>query len=386
MSDKQSNGSGKGPLSGIRVLDFSMFMAGPYASRLLADGGAEVIKVEPPGGEFMRKSNPLRGAYSGFFGHLNCGKKCITLNLKDPRDLAVIHALMPSVDVVLENFRPGVTARLGIHYDDLSKLRSDLVYCSVSGYGQTGPAAQLPAYAPIIHAASGVDLSLTEYALGQDQPVPNRSTAADILAATHAFGAICAALVHRQRGGGGDYIDVSLMDTMYHMMGYEVQTAQIDNPPRPITFGPTKTRDGFIIIAPISQLNFEALARAAQHPEWLRDERFSTVQGRFVNWETMMAEVAKWAIQHDADACVEALSREGCPCTKYMTVAEAIAQPQAAHRGSLAEVEDGWGRYRVPDSPFKFTKAEVKARSWVAEIGQHDEEVRAELNLPEKSA
>ena len=148
MSDDQSNSTRKGPLSGIRVLDFSMLMAGPYASRLLADGGAEVIKVEPPGGEFMHKSNPLRGAYSGFFGHLNCRKKCITLDLKDPGDLAVIHALMPTVDVVLENFRPGVTARLGVHYDDLSELRSDLIYCSVSGYGQTGPAAQLPPMRP----------------------------------------------------------------------------------------------------------------------------------------------------------------------------------------------------------------------------------------------
>lgn len=191
--------------------------------------------------------------------------------------------------------------------------------------------------------------------------------------------------MHRQRGGG-DYIDVSLKDTMYHMMGYEVQTTQIDNPPRPITFRPTKTKDGFIIIAPISQLNFEALARAARHPEWLEDARFSTVLERANNWETIMAEVAKWAKEHDADDCVAVLSREGCPCTKYMTVAEAIAQPQDAHRGSLVEVEDGCGRYQVPNSPFKFAKAEVKARSWVAEIGQYDDAIRAELDLPEKSA
>jgi len=131
-------------------------------------------------------------------------------------------------------------------------------------------------------------------------------------------------------------------------------------------------------------LNFEAMARAAAHPEWLEDERFSTVQGRSNNWETMMAEVAKWAIEHTADACVEALTREGCPCTKYLTVAEAIAQPQAAHRGSLAEVEDGWGRYQVPDSPFKFAKAKVKARGWIAEIGQHNDDIRAEVGLPKK--
>ncbi len=383
MNDEtKANGSQtNGPLSGIRVLDFSIFMAGPYCTRLMADSGAEVIKVEPPEGDFMRKSNPLRGEHSGFFGHLNCGKKCITLNLKDPDDRAVIQAIMPSVDVVLENFRPGVAARLGLAHDDLAALRPGLIYCSVSGYGQTGPAAQLPAYAPIIHAASGFEMAQMDYDPRQDSPVPNRSTAADILAATHAFGAICAAIVRRQNSGEGDYIDVALMDTMQHMLAYEVQAAQIGELPKPAVFGPIKAKDGFIIATPLTQLNFEALTTGAGHPEWRDDARFATVSARINHWTELMAEVAAWAGEHTADGCIEALSAAGCPCTRYMTVAEAIAQPQVEHRGAMAEVEDGWGRYKVPNSPFKFANATVQARPWVGEQGQHNDEILAELGL-----
>lgn len=369
------------PLGGMRVLDFSMFMAGPYCSRLLADAGAEVIKVEPPEGDFMRKSSPMRGEHSGFFGHLNCGKKSLTLDLKDPKDRAVIDALMPTVDVVLENFRPGVTQRLGLSYDDLAALRPDLVYCSVSGYGQTGPAAHMPAYAPIVHAASGFDLAQMDYDPRQDRPIPNRSTTADILAATHAFGGICAALVHRQNGGGGDHVDVALMDIMHQMLGYEVQTAQMEVVRTPVIFEPIKTLDGFIVIAPISQLNFEALVKATGHIEWLADERISTPLGRSNNWAHLTNLVAAWAADKSADTCIEAILTAGCPCTKYHTVAESMATRQVAHRGSMIEIEDGSGRYLVPNAPFQFANATVQARPWVAEQGQHNDEILAELNL-----
>lgn len=381
----EADGAPDGPLSGVRVLDFSLYMAGPYCSRLLADVGAEVIKVEPPEGDYVRKSNPLRGEYSGFFGHLNCGKKCLTLDLKDAADMAVIHALMPSVDVILENFRPGVTRRLGLHYDDLAPLRPGLIYCSVSGYGQSGPAAQLPAYAPIVHAASGFDLAQMDYDPRQDRPTTNRSTAADILAATHAFGAICAALVRRGRDGDGEYIDVALMDVMHQMLGYEVQAAQIEDLPPAVVFGPIEARDGFIIVTPISQLNFEALAMGADHPEWKDDARFSTIPERVGHWDELMAEVADWAAGREADACIEALSKAGCPCARYLSVAQSMAQPQVAHRGSMAEVEDGWGRYLVPNSPFQFANAQVHARPWVAEQGQHNDEILTELGLDKPS-
>jgi formyl-CoA transferase len=371
----------KGPLNGIRVLDFSMFMAGPYCSRLLADAGAEVIKVEPPEGDYMRKSYPLRGQHSGFFGHLNCGKKCLTLDLKDAGGKAVIDALLPSVDVVLENFRPGVTKRLGIHYDDLAPTYPALVYCSISGYGQTGPAAQLPAFAPIVHAASGFDLAQVEYDTRQEQPLPNRSTTADILAATHGFGAICAAVVQRQNTGMGEHIDVALMDVMHQMLAYEVQAAQIGEVPQPLVFEPIKTQDGFIMIAAISQLNFLALAAATGHPEWQDDPRFGTIPERIKHWGILMGEVAAWAAGKDADSCILALSEAGCPATRYMTVAESIAQPQVAHRGSMIEIEDGSGRYQVPNSPFQFTNAHVQAKPWVAEQSQHNDEILAELGL-----
>ncbi|MDP6343109.1 MAG: CoA transferase, partial [Alphaproteobacteria bacterium] len=251
-----------GPLSGIRVLDFSMFMAGPYCTRLMADAGAEVIKIEPPDGDYLRGANPMRGPHSGFFAHMSCGKKSVKLDLKSAAGKAAIRRLMPTIDVVLENYRPGVMDRLELGYEALSALQPKLVFCSVSGYGQTGPDAKLPAYAPIIHAASGMDLALIEFERRLDRPIANRSTAADILAATHAFGAICAALVGRARTGKGERIDVALMDTMHHMLAYEVQAAQLENPPKPPVFEPIETRDGFIVVAPVSLLNFQSLARA----------------------------------------------------------------------------------------------------------------------------
>ncbi|MDP7546108.1 MAG: CoA transferase, partial [Alphaproteobacteria bacterium] len=203
--------------------------------------------------------------------------------------------------------------------------------------------------------------------------------------ATHAFGGICAALVRRQNNGpgedGGEYIDVALMDVMHQMLAYEVQAVQIENVPPPVVFEPVKTLDGFIMITPISQLNFEALALGAKHPEWKDDARFSTIAVRVRNWDALMANIAAWAADQEADACIKALSEAGCPCTRYLTVAQSIAQPQVAHRGSMIEVEDGWGRYQVPNSPFQFANAQVQARSWIAEQGQHNDEILTELGL-----
>ena len=173
-----------GPLNGIRVLDFSMFLAGPYCTRLMADLGAEIIKVEPPGGDFLRNAPPFRNGRSAYFAHMNCGKKSIVLDLKSKIGQRAILELIHTVDVVLENFRPGVMARLGLGYTTLSALRPELVYCSVSGYGQTGPSSQRPAFAPIIHAASGHDLIMMNYQGNVGQPPPTRSTIADILGAT----------------------------------------------------------------------------------------------------------------------------------------------------------------------------------------------------------
>src|SRR6202789_939460 len=193
---------------GLRVLDFSTTIAGPHCTRMLADMGAEVVKIEPAEGETMRTRPPLRSNFSSVFGQLNVGKKSLVLDLKSPQAVEVIRRLVKSADILVENFRPGVMRRLKLDYQSLQQLNPRLVYCSISGYGQTGPSAELPAYAPVIHAASGYDRAHLAYQPGRNRPDYCGIYHADVLTGVYAFGAISAALYQRQLSGRGQHIDV----------------------------------------------------------------------------------------------------------------------------------------------------------------------------------
>jgi len=221
-----------GPLQGIRVLDFTAMLAGPHCARLMADLGAEVIKIEGPEGDLIRARPPLRQGSSTYFGALNCGKKSVAIDLKADAAKTIIYELARKSDVVVENFRPGVMARLGFDHATLAKHNPRLVYCSISGYGQQGSGATRAAYAPIVHAASGYDAANLTYQAEQDTPASTGIFIADILAGAYAFGAIQAALVHRERTGQGQAIDVSLMDSMLNLMVFECQEAQFPSEQR----------------------------------------------------------------------------------------------------------------------------------------------------------
>ena len=177
---------------------------------MLADHGAEVIKIEPPGGETIRSAHPVVDGKSRYFAQLNAGKKCITLDLKSEEGKAAVQKLIVDSDVVLENFRPGVLDRLGLGYEILNEINPQIIYCAISGYGPVGPNSSRPAFAPIVHAHTGYDMTVFEYANVSDRPINNRSTAGDILASAHAFGAISAALYGREKSGQGERIDVTL--------------------------------------------------------------------------------------------------------------------------------------------------------------------------------
>ena len=382
MVTKTEDDGVAGPLDGIRVLDFSMFLAGPYCSRLMADMGAEIIKVEPPGGDFLRNAPPFREGQSAYFGHMNCGKKSIELDLKSDRGREVIRRLIPSVDVVLENFRPGVMGRLGLDYATLSALRPELVYCSVSGYGQTGPGSLRPAFAPIIHAASGYDLVMMKYQGDADEPPPTRSTVADILGATHALGAINAGLVQCLKTGRGQHIDVAMLDAMHNMMAYEYQAAQMEAPDRPIVFSPLRTVDGFVMVAPVSLANFRGLVAAAERPELLDDPRFAEPIARVKNWNLLLEEVETWSRTLTTEACEGAILAAGCPCTRYLQIEQSMAEPQIAARGAAVAVTGAGGEtYMVANCPAQFSGGEVGARPWVASLGQHTAEILTEVGL-----
>ena len=370
-----------GPLDGIRVLDFSMFLAGPYCTRLMADLGAEIIKVEPPGGDFLRNTPPYRNGQSAYFAHMNCGKKSIVLDLKSKKGRQAILKLIHTVDVVLENFRPGVMARLDLDYTTLSALRPELVYCAVSGYGQTGPGSQRPAFAPIIHAASGHDLIMMNYQGDATEPPPTRSTTADILGATHALGAINAALVQRLKTGRGQLIDVAMMDAMHNMLAYEYQAAQLEAPDRPIVFSPLRTLDGFVMVAPVSAANFTGLVEAAEQPELLQDPRFAEPSARVRNWDRLLTEIEDWSQALTTDACEAAILTAGCPCTRYLEIHESMSEPQIAARGAAIEIINHGETFLIANCPAQFGDGSVGAKPWIADLGQHTAEILEEIGL-----
>jgi CoA:oxalate CoA-transferase len=362
------------PLQGVKVVDLTMFLAGPYGTRLLADMGAEVIKVEPPGGDFMRRSVPFHNGKSRQFAHLNCGKKSIELDLKKPGNVDQVLALAKDADVVVENFRPGVAARLGVGYEQMRAVKPDIIFCSVTGYGQTGPGALRPSFAPIVHASSGFDLAQMSFDPALEKPLTNRNTTADILASTHAFGAITAALFYRERSGKGQHIDVTMIDAMHNMMTYEFQAAQLDDPEPTSVFRPLAASDGYIMIAATSDANFAGLANVTGHPEWLQDERFTIVANRNRNLAELMAMVEAWTSQHSGEDCERLLREAGCPCTRYYDIATSMADEQTTARRAVVDVEQDGAHFLVPNCPFTFSDGEIRTAGWSPDLGQHNQE------------
>jgi crotonobetainyl-CoA:carnitine CoA-transferase CaiB-like acyl-CoA transferase len=365
-------------LEALRVLDFTTTIAGPHCTRLLADLGARVVKIESPEGDLMRTRPPLRDGASSYFGQLNAGKKSLVLDLKKPAAGDIVRRLVQDTDVLVENFRPGVMQRLGLDYPALAAVHPPLIYCAISGYGQSGPSAGLPAYAPVIHAACGYDVAHLSYQEGRARPDNNGIFIADVLSGTYAFGAILAALHQRQRTGTGQLVDVSMLESMLTMTLAEIQRSQFPLPPpgRPM-FGPIETRDGFIMLAVASERTFADLARAAGREDWLVDPRFAAYADRRRNWHLLVEELEQWSRRLTTAECQVAFDGRGVPCSPYRTVEEALADPQLAHRQALGEVRDAAGVFRALNPPFRFSGAAAGVRPYAAALGEHGAEVLA---------
>jgi CoA:oxalate CoA-transferase len=358
-------------LDKLRVLDLTTTIAGPHCTRLLADLGAEVIKVEAPGGDIMRRAPPVRNGASSSFGQLNAGKKGVVLDLKTRPGIDILRRLARTADVLVENYRPGVMRRLGLDYEALRLLKPDLIYCAVSGYGQTGPSSELPAYAPAIHAASGYDVAHLDYQDGRERPDNCGIYIADVLAGTYAFGAITTALLVRERTGTGQMIDVSMLESMLALLLPEVQKAQFEVPPARPLYSPIATRDGYIMPAMGTERIFRGLAKAAGHEEWITDSRFALFDDRRNHWGALMDELEAWAKQHSTEECRAAFDANGVPCSPYRSVEQAMADPQIAHRGALAEVRDAGGSFKVMNPPFHMSASRVAAGERAPALGEH---------------
>jgi crotonobetainyl-CoA:carnitine CoA-transferase CaiB-like acyl-CoA transferase len=393
-----AEGEMTGSFAGLRVLDFSTTIAGPHCTRMLADLGAEVIKIETDEGETMRTRLPLRNGCSTAFGQLNIGKNSVVLDLKSPQGVEAVRRLVATSDVLVENFRPGVMKRLKLDYESIRALNPKLIYCSISGYGQSGPSAELPAYAPVIHAASGYEMAHLAYQPGRSRPDYCGIYHADVLTGVYAFGAIGAALYQRTATSQGQHIDVSMLESMLSLTLNEVQWSQFEvkATQRPM-FGPIETGDGYVMVAVASEKTFQSLMQVIGHPEWISDPRFAAYIDRRDNWASLMEGVEAWSRAVSTEQCLAALNASGVPSSAYRTVKEALADPQIAHRGALAVVEDGGGAFKVMNLPFRMSGSRVApaprmatlgehTRAYLKQIGLSDDEIAAFAQKPVKAA
>jgi CoA:oxalate CoA-transferase len=356
-------------LHDVTVLDFTRVLAGPYCTRLLADLGARVIKVEHPRGDDTRVApmqlDPGRPDQSTYFVRLNAGKRSVAIDLGHPGARGVVLDLVRASDVVIENFRPGVMARMGLDYAAATAVRPDVVYCSISGYGQTGPWRDRAAFAHVVHATSG----LMHLERGpDDSPRVLYLQAADVLAGTHAFGAIVAALVRRGRTGQGAYIDVSMLEALIGAEDLSFGSLLNDGPAyHGSRSGMLVQRvgDDWVALQVVGVLDlWPRLLELLERPDLATDPRFATPAARRQSWPELRPIIAEWLGRFtSADDALAALGRARIPCARVMWPAEVVATPHLAVRQAFPTVlHPAHGPVRVTASPYHMDGAPLTPR------------------------
>jgi crotonobetainyl-CoA:carnitine CoA-transferase CaiB-like acyl-CoA transferase len=376
------------PLDGVLVIDLSRVLAGPYCTMELADMGATVIKVEIPGsGDDTRAYGPpfLNGE-STYFMSVNRNKKSLTLNLKHARGKEILRQLLEKGDVLVENFRPGTLDGLGFGYDAVHALNPKLIYCSISGFGQTGPYAQRPGYDLIAQAEGGV-MSLT----GEPEAAPIKVglSFADITAGMNAFSGILLALLARQQTGEGQRIDVSLLDCQVSLLTYQAgiffatgkSPERLGNKHPSITpYETFEARDGHIIIACGNQGFWEKFCKLAGVEELLADDRFTTMKKRVENRAELTPLVAAAVRTRTRQEWYELLEREGIPCGLIKDVAEVCTDPQVLARDMVARLNHPTaGPISVNGIPIKLSATPGEVKDPPPLLGQHTDEILAEI-------
>ena len=384
--------SGRKPLEGIRVLDFSRVLAGPYCTALMADLGAEVIKVEPPAGDDYRHIGPFKDGESLLFQSVNRGKKSIVLDLKSEDGTAAARALAEECDVLVENFRPGVMERFGLGAEKLCAACPRLVYVSVSGFGQTGPNRMLPAYDVIIQAMSGLmDMTGAE----DGPPMMAGDAFADVAGGMFAaFGAMVA-LFDRKRSGRGQHVDLALYDSLVSMMPVAACRALMagETPKRSgskhalsAPFGTYSAADGSFTVAVLNDRMFARFAEAIGGPELAEDPRFLGDSLRRQNEPALAQHIERWAAARSAQNAVAILSEARIPAATLCSVPEAWGSTQAQARGLASVVEHPiLGTVTVPEQPVHFSAAPRGGRQSAPALGAHTQDILQQLRQNRES-
>ncbi|MFS0849569.1 CaiB/BaiF CoA transferase family protein [Novosphingobium panipatense] len=377
----------KGPLSGVRVIDFTRVLAGPAASLALADLGAEVFKIEPPGtGDETRTFPPIRDGESHYYLAVNRGKKSIVVDLKSEEGLGLVRDLAARCDVLVENYRPGVMDRLGLGWEEMRAINPRLIYCSISGYGQTGPLRDRPSFDIVLQAMSGA-LSMN----GERDGLPTKLgiPLGDLVGGINGPIGILSALYERERTGRGRHIDISLLDGLMGMLGYIAQLAFFNGTdpervgsqhPNLVPYGIFPARDGSIVVACLTPSFWGRVCQSIGRGELCEDPRYDTLEKRRDAREEVNALVSAFTCRHSVDELVAIFTRHEVPHAPILGVTDALSHPQAKARNMVVEAQHAsLGTIPIVNRSIRFTDTEQPIPEAPPVLGQHTEAILSEV-------
>jgi crotonobetainyl-CoA:carnitine CoA-transferase CaiB-like acyl-CoA transferase len=382
----------------VRVVDVSAVISGPLATQILGDQGADVIKVEPPGsGDLTRPMGTQRGGLSAIFAGANRNKRSVILDLQTTEGLEVFGRLVATADVLVQNFRPGAAERMGIGYEAMRRLKPDLIYVSISGFGSTGPHAGRRVYDPLIQAASGMAWAQGQDADAGGKPRLVRSIVCDKVTALTASQAITAALFARDRGAGGQHVELSMLDSaiafhwadmMWNHSFVEGEAEGGDEIVRTADLADMyrlfDTADGSVIIVTGGDAEFQGLCSAFGREDMAADERYATLLGRMQRIEELIAWQAGELVKRSTDEVCELLDEAGVPCSRVNSMHDLADDPQVVHNGSIRIVDHPQGgAMRQPAPAVRYSGTPASVRRQAPRHGEHSDEVLREIGLDE---
>ena len=373
------------PLEGVRIVDLSAIISGPMATQILADQGADVIKVEGPGpGDLVRYLGPQRNGTNAMFAAVNRNKRAIVLNLKAPEGKAILLDLVRKADVFVENFRPGAIAKLGLGYEALRAINPGLIYVSMSGFGDTGPYAPRRVYDPVIQAVSGFSDTQKNAATGEPQLI--QTLACDKITAITAAQAITAALYAKARGRGGRLVELNMLDCAIAFLwpdsfyNHAIEGEFNRSPDFASFYSIRRTRDGFITMLALSDDEFHATCRAIGRPDMIEDPRFRSIGERMQNAKVMTDMISEMVQRYATAEITARLEAEDVPHAVVLKREEVLTNPQVLANGIIGTLDDPRaGRMRMAHAAGRFDGQAAPFRRPAPTLGQHTNEILAEL-------